>query len=452
MDSPSTAAVLLLDLPPSALGGIDLLSFTTTPRFQGIKNLPSGFHFVFTSSTSSLSVRHGAWIEVNSTGISTGPPDLFVKKWDVISEELVPETDAARILHWRANLGSIWREGLTPYRQSASKDEAGVEEKDDWRQLTDCITASMLSRILSTDPNQWALTSASSAKRDMDDIPGLSAEESRILPEKELQFLPVDLRRTWREGATGRERTEAAQDRSWALSEIMSQYCSGNALEVLGELQFCFLMILTLNNYSALEQWRRILSLVFTCKAAVNTNPDFFVRLIATLKLQLQHSFDADGGGLFDMSDDGAGFLKSLLIRFKRTLEQLPGSKKQDVMDELEDLQDYLQETHGWQMEGQFARSGLVQLEDGEEVEMDVNPNDEDDEEGEYAPQIVDLSPEQMKLLGIDQVVVNGNATPNLRERIRKDQVEAEESGIVHDEEGGLYEDDGDIDEMDARY
>lgn len=388
---------------------------------------------------------------MKSTGLHSDPPDLFVKKWDSASEELIAETEKAQLLHWRANLGSIWREGLTPYRQSASNDAAEVEEKDDWRQLTDCISTTVFSRILGADPNYWALTSASSAKRDMDDIPGLSAEESRIQPERELQFLPVDLRQTWPEGATGRERTEAAQDRSWALSEIVNLYCSGDELEVLGELEFCFLMVLTLNNYSCLEQWRRVLSLAFTCKAAVSTNPEFFVRLIATLKLQLQHSFDADGGGLFDMSDDGASFLKSLLIRFKRTLEQLPGIKKQDVMDELEDLQDYLQENHGWQMEGQFARSGMVQLEDGEEVEMDVNVYDEDDEEGEYAPQVVDLSPEQMKLLGIEQTIINGNATPNLRERIKKDQAEAEERDEI-DEEEGLYEDDGDIDEMDARY
>ncbi|GAB7350577.1 hypothetical protein MBLNU459_g1153t1 [Dothideomycetes sp. NU459] len=477
MESASTAAVLLLNLPPSALGGIDLLSFTTTPRFQGIKNLPSGFHFVFAGSTSSLSIRHGAWIQVSPT---FGPnkaasPDLFIQKWDPAAEELVPETDAARILHWRANLGSIWREGLTPYRQSAvsqnDADDAAarggggggggggvVEDKDDWRQLTDCISPPVLSRILDADPRAWTLTSASSAKQDMDDIPGLSAAESRARAEKELHFLPVDLRRTWREGATGRERTDAAQDRSWALGELVARHCAGDRAQLLGELQFCFLMVLTLNNYSCLEQWRRLLALALTCRAAVGADPPFFVRLLATLKMQLQHSFDADGGGLFDMSDDGAGFLRDLLGRFRRALDRLPGHAKQDVMDELDDLLDYLHDSHGWGQldDGRVARSGIVQLEDGEEVEMDVAAyDDEDGEEGEYAPQVVDLSPEQMRLLGIEHGgldgVGTGNATPTLRERIRKDQAEADERGESDDDEG-LYEDDAEVDEMDARY
>jgi A1 cistron-splicing factor AAR2 len=47
METADSAALLLLDLPQGALAGIDILSFTTTPRFQGVKNIPDGFHFAF---------------------------------------------------------------------------------------------------------------------------------------------------------------------------------------------------------------------------------------------------------------------------------------------------------------------------------------------------------------------------------------------------------------------
>ena len=73
-------------------------------------------------------------------------------------------------------------------------------------------------------------------------------------------------------------------------------------MDVLGELQFCFLMILTLNNYSCLEQWKRILELVFTSIEAIKRWPDFFVRFLSTLRLQLQHCQDVEGG-LIDLSD-----------------------------------------------------------------------------------------------------------------------------------------------------
>lgn len=312
----------------------------------------------------------------------------------------------------------------------------------------------MLSRILGPDANHWTLTSASSARVDVDEIPGISATEGRTADERELQFLPIDLRQTWREGATGRERTHAAQDRSWYVADLVSKHCDngGQWEEVLGELEFCFLMVLTLNNYSCLEQWRRILALVLTCKTAVAERADFFVRFIATLRLQLRHCDDVDGGGLFDLSDEGATFLKPLIVKFKRTLEELPGIGKQDVMDEFEDFEDYLRETHGWQFQphGQFTRSGMVTLEDGEEIDIEDTTHDEDDEWGEYAPQIVDLSPEQLKQLGFGTGATSYPVRlgKSLQQTIRDDDAEDEgEESDVYDEEEGL-----DLEEMDARY
>ncbi|KAI4718004.1 hypothetical protein E4T48_05762 [Aureobasidium sp. EXF-10727] len=459
-----TPTILLLNLPPSALGGMDLLSFTTTPKFQGIKNIPPGLHFVFVGSNSTLSVRHGVWIKVNAP--SSGPPDFFIRKWDTSSEELLPETDVTTLLQQRANLGRVWRDNLTPYRQSASQDSVASEESNRWVQLTDCISVSLLQRVLDTDGETWTLTSSSSAKQDFDDIPGLSASDLAG-NERELCLLPIDLKQTWREGATGRERTEAAQDRSWLLSDLSTRFCNNDTTQILAELQFCFAMVLTLNNYSCLEQWRRILSLVLTCVSAVTNHPSFFVRALATLKLQLQHGQDVETG-LFDLSDDGATFLKSLLLRFKKAVDDLPGNAHADVVDELDDLLSYTQESLGWQLhQGSFARTGMLSLEDGEEVEMDNTTFDEDDEAGEYAPTVVELSAEQMKLLGIDesvQQVMSGNKTPNLRDRLHRDEVDAGRDGyqyeVQSDEESEkevpTFDDDEeeelDLEDMDARY
>ncbi|KAL2355222.1 A1 cistron-splicing factor [Cryomyces antarcticus] len=398
MTEKTTATVLLLNLPPSTLCGIDLLSFTTSPRFHGIKNLSPGWHFVFTGLTSSLSLRHGAWFYVHGT--PDGPPELFIKKWDPAREELVDETDEAAQLRWRANLGSIWSQGLSPYRQSATSTGEADEETDDWRQLTSHITPTLLTRITGDTPNHWALTSASAAARDIELIPGLSASESGGAVDKELHFLPVDLKQTWRAGATGRERTDAAQDRSWALSELVRVHCSaGGEEEVLGELQFTFLVVLTLNNYSCLEQWKRLLSLLLTCRSAVVSTPQLFVRAIVVLRLQLKHSADIEGG-LFDLSEDGAALLKSLLRRFRAGLEGVSGDGKGEVLDELDALEAWLRAEQGWEIGGEFVRRGMLELEDGERVEMEVGGFEAEDESGEYAPAVVELTSEQARALG----------------------------------------------------
>lgn len=460
------ASILLLSLPPSCFAGIDLLSFTTSPRFRGIRNLPPGPHFVFTSTTNDVSIRHGVWFRVQEAR-PDDPPELFIKKWDASREVLVEETDQAEVLRWRANLGSIWREGLTPYRQSGgfgngkggNDDDDAVEEKQDWASLTTYITDALLSRITGGTRNHWALTSTSSASRDLDDIPGLS--KSEIPQERELQFLPIDLKQTWRQGATGRERTDAARDRSWALDNLIARYCVGEGKngeeDVLGEVQFCFLMVLTLNNYSCLEQWKRLLSLLLTCQRAVLQRSKLYLRLLPLIKLQLQHCKDAEDG-LFDLSDEGGSLLRQLLGRFRQSLELQAGSvEKVDILEELEELEGFLREEHGWQMgDVVVVRRGLLQLEDGEQVEIELGGYEEEDESGEYAPTVVELTDNQIKALGADGEESGGGRTADGRDIPSAHTMLDEDSkGAVSqtvDDENDEEEEDAHLEELDVRY
>ncbi|KZF22751.1 AAR2-domain-containing protein [Xylona heveae TC161] len=395
------AVLLMLDVPPSALCGIDLLSFTTSPRFHGIKHLPPGLHFVFTAINNSSSVRHGVWLRVERP--SSQPAEVLIKKWDAEKEELVDEKDEAEQLRWRANLGAIWREGLSPYRQTVGQrdDDEPVEETNDWQALTDCITPTLLTRITRGDWSHWALSSASSAKEDLEEIAGLPSNAAGEEPGHELHFLPVDLRRTWREGAIGRERTEGAQDRSWALGFIIDRHCSFRLEnEIIGELQMTFLMVLTLGNYSCLEQWRRIVSLLFTSRSATKTRPDLFVRFLKALKVQLQHCDDVDGG-LFDLTDEGGVMLKRLIRSFRRWVEEYDEDDVGTVLDALSELEEFLKSEYGWDLTGSYLRRGMLELEDGEQVEVEIDEYDYDDETGEYAPVVVDL-PEDYASLRID--------------------------------------------------
>lgn len=460
------SAILLLDLPQGALAGIDLLSFTTTVRFQGVKTLPAGLHCAFVGSSTAFSERHAVWFEIKQGPTGAGPP-LFVSRWDPSTEALVPVTDQAEVLRWRANLGSIWREGLTPYRQTAAtkvgeSDEA-PEELVDWSKLTSDITPQLLSRITGGDQDRWTLSSASSAKRDLEEIPGLSPEDIKGLQaDKDLNFLPIDLKRTWREGATGRERTEAAQDRSWALNALVAHHCiDGNGMDIVGELQFCFLMVLTINNFSCLEQWKRILTLLFTCRASVATRSALFTRAIKALTLQLQHCRLADSG-LIDLADVGGSLLKQLLTRFRKGLQGLAGPGVEEIVDELDDLEDYLRTEHGWQFGGTFARTGVLDLEDGEQVAMDTTAFDEDDETGEYAPQIVDLTPEQARMLGVHVGESGswhaGTSTTALREAVADPDEDGDGRGgtgarVAEQEPASQSEEEADdLEDMDARY
>lgn len=406
MDSiANQAAVLLLDLPLKSLAGIDLLSFTITPRFKGVRNLPPGWHFIFCSSNDSFSVRYGAWFQVKLN--SPNEVELHVKRWDVENEQLVQETNQTELMKLRVNLGSIWKENLTPYRQTSSQDapspsDIAEEQSADWQHLTDCISPSLLSRILGETPEHWTISSASSARADADDIPNLSTpgtEGSEVQHEKELQFLPIDLKRTWPANARGRERTEAARDHSWYLNSLIERHCmKRDDKEIIGELQFCFLMVLCLNNFSCLEQWKRILSLLFTSFKAVAERPELFVKAIGMVGLHVKHVNYAEGE-LFDLEDEGGRLLKGLFRKFKLGLKEVEGLEKQDVLEELEELEAFLRSELGWELDEVVLRHGFVQLEDGEMVRADFSDGDEDEEAGEYAPTVVELTDDQLRSL-----------------------------------------------------
>ena len=483
-DTVDSPAVLLFHLPSQSLCGIDLLSFTTTPQFSGLKHLPPGWHFVFCSPTHSLSVRHGTWFRVSNpfedglieaaigsaaTGGGGWRPDIFVLNWDFEKEELIPEVDETAVLRARGNLGSLWKKSLAPYRQSSSASRASeqvggadTEEEDNhWEQLIDCIDSDLLDRITSQKHRKrkrgqghqyFSLSSISSSEQDVDELSGIEvkarSDENQLpgdVPDShELNFFKIDLKRTWRPGAIGRERTDAAQDRTWSLNNIIHSQCPANDLAIVGEIQFTFIMVLTLNNWSCFEQWRRLVSLCLTCTNAIRERARLFIKLFRTLRLQIERCGNEDGG-MFDLQGDTGTLLHDLLLKFRKNVESLEGTvEKQDVIDEVDEVEQLLSSSHGFDFHTNILRRGMVNLEDGERVELDMNDADEAAEEGDYAPQIVSLTEEQFAKLGGEGAVMNQNEINDL---LRKSKLQNDMAHTIEASEG----DDDTDDEIDER-
>ena len=457
-----TPTILIPALPPKTFIGINLVTFTSTANFHGIRDLPPGWHFLYSGSTETLSLRSGGWFSVGGGGAAAGAgagaggklaltraesapaPEVFIWKWDSDTETLVPlkgDNDAERqeVLRHKANLGVVWQAGglfrfrsrVTPQTQphTQTQNEQGQEEKEEeeeredegrrnWTDLTCYLSPSLLSRItgepeVDADARpRWMVTSASTAQEDSDDIPGLASSNptpgtetrpcaSTVAKEdRDFTFLPVELKRTWREGATGRERTEAAQDRSWALGDLIKRYSNTDMnekegeLQVLGELQFTFLMALTLLNFSCLQQWKRLLQLILTCRSAIAEREGFMRDVIRLLLLQLQRCDDLEGGLFAIDADEGGESLQGWLVKFAKAVDEIvlagtgAGSA---VKTELDKLGAWVKDEYEWELHPEgIVRRGMLRLEDGEEVEMDV-PDDEDEETGEYAATVVDL-------------------------------------------------------------
>lgn len=318
------------------------------------------------------------------------------------------------------------REALMVYQQ-------GGNDNGEWSRLTSHITPLLISKLFG-NLEDWTITTCSCSAQDRDDIPGLTASEAREGQERELNMLGIDLKRTWREGAVGRERTEGALDRSWALEDLVSRLddCATTTTTsegrheeeskgvtrekewgslVLGQMEISFLMTLTLSNYSCLEEWKRILSIVLTCSRLLRSRPKFFTTFLRLLLSQLHTADNNVEGGLFSLGGEGEGeYLKGLIKTFRRTVSSLvedmvdeaPNKQSVDNQDEdeeregegmneieaaMKDLESWVRDRYGWEFGGWFVRRGGLALEDGEVVEMevDVDELDELDDAGFFA-------------------------------------------------------------------
>ncbi|KAI4166980.1 MAG: hypothetical protein LQ348_007743, partial [Seirophora lacunosa] len=257
----------------------------------------------------------------------------------------------------------VYEKHLTPYRQSANTD-GEPQSEDTWEHLTAHVTPALLTRF--TQNPEWAISSASSGLQDRDEIPGLSAKE-----------------------------VGDARDRSWVVGDVVARHTGGSAAGagdegpwesvILGQMEVCFLMVLTLANYSCLEEWKRVLAVVLTCEKAVWEKPRFFADFLRLLRRQLERGDDVEGG-LFDMSDDGGAFLKELLKRFNRTLGQRRANAEgidDDTTEEFQEVAKWVKEQYGWELGDEFVRRGMLELEDGEMVEMETGEMAGEDESGE---------------------------------------------------------------------
>jgi A1 cistron-splicing factor AAR2 len=405
-----TSTTFLLGLPPKTFVGLDLLSFNSSPNFRGIAKLPPGTHFLYTGSDTALSLRHGTWFEIQD---DDDDDSHKIFQWNANTENLEYLNDdgdaTSDVFSNDARKGLIDYEALQTAAsnlvqqqseeqqttEDQSQEDDGPGEMTDWPNLSSHVTSSTLTRILG---KQWHVSSASSDPDSTEKIPGLShLEASEALDQLPLNLCPINLKKTWEDGNMGRTRTDRARDRSWYLGHLTASIGvfqdkneSFGAKEMLGEIEFCFLMVLTLANYSCLEQWKRLWTVIFTCQQVIDELERFFVDAVKVLHLQIKHVEDVEGG-LFDLRDEHASsWLRSLWAQFRAEVDRRDEGQVRALKAEVNVLQKLFEDKYGWQSEKDMLRRGMLELEDGEQVEVTLNGVDEDEETGEYAPVIVE--------------------------------------------------------------
>jgi A1 cistron-splicing factor AAR2 len=401
--------LILDDLPSSFTVGCDTISFSTTQQFLGFRDIPPGAHLIWVAPSEATSSRSAYWIFTPAKDDSR-PGKVYVKQWDKFNEVLNDPASLAEERFQKERLDQIFP-NLAPYQFRASTSAIAPPGRSGqadplpsflnnttiWHQLTFAIQPHLLNRITGGDKGTWAVNTS-------DRIAGETSipEEAYLYPTSAAQFkftFPMD-QRLFNPTAEGSERTQQALDpTSWILAEIKGATKDNEADDIIvGELQFAFLTGMHMGNYSCLEQWwHYVTGIIFRSYRLAIDRPQLTHHLIQTFHAQLVYNDRYLEGDIMETMPGNAKKLQRALTVYKSRLNELLLSLGERCTEEQNAVgQAFLAlETWlwrlGWDLRGEYVRSGTVMLEDGEVVEAELSDFESEDERGEFAAVVVDM-------------------------------------------------------------
>ncbi|KAI1432740.1 A1 cistron-splicing factor [Xylaria sp. CBS 124048] len=424
---------ILDDLPPNCTVGCDTASLNSARPFPGFRDIPAGAHLIWVTPSESASARSGYWIYTPEKQ----PRHVYVKQWDKFTEVLgdpagqpdddderepsrsllLAKTEQRSFGHlFPYNLGSTAgsSSSSSQQRQQQQQQQQRLSEEEDgdtsgllgnqniWYQLTLAISPKLLSRITGSqakaDPFAWHVTTTDGLAGES----GLAAEEANLYASESSQQLRFTFpmgARLINPDATGAERTTQALDPTrWILDKLETRSGEYELTDLVGEFQFAFLVGMHLGNLSCLEQWFFLATrLVFRSFHLAVDRPQLARNLVQTFHAQLLYNERYLQENVLELMPDHARRLRLTLTTYKARLDEKISElgdrctpDQQSVGIAFSSLESWLGRL-GWDLKGDYVRSGNVMLEDGEMVEAEMSDFEDEDERGEFAPVIVEM-------------------------------------------------------------
>lgn len=398
-------------VPEGAIIGYDthVLTVSMRDQFEGIKGIPPGVHLVWGGSAVT-SLRNGFWF-MSPKRASDEYGEIHVRRWDNQNEVLQEEISMAEVRIQKSELPELLPKmqsyaasNKAPLTQVNTTDSNNptIAAKDPaiWLQLTSCMKGPMLNKVTGQKWNHWQVSSFhdySSRSRNAN-----SNREADITidnyKDEVLNFIFPKDTRTFSETSQGRARTEQALDSTSHIEDIINENCTyQDSDEIIGELQFCYLTGMLLGNLACMEHWAHVVKTVFHAHTLAVEMPVFFTKFIQAVHTQFRYDNDYIDGSILDHDTNLVHDLTMILITFKSRLnERLIARGSTLTRDQtalataFEEFEEWLWKW-GWDLRGNYVRSGKIQLEDGEWVDAEMQDFEAEDERGEWAPVVVDL-------------------------------------------------------------
>lgn len=282
--------LLLLDVPPFTLFGIDTQMFSVGPNFKGIKMIQPGPHFIYYSPSNKegnvFSPTVGFFLYIQ-------PAEVVVRKWHQQEEQLAKLSEDEEHTYSEAVKRFEFDQQLGPY---------ALDHHEEWKQLSSYITKSVIERI---EPIGGDITIA--YESEIFDKAPKTAMERRLMEQlRNSKFSKNAAKESHKQGCYyttiphtvksrdifGEELTALNLDKTNLLESILMKDYGGAEELLLGELQFAFIAFMMGQSLEAFLQWKALVSLLFSCtKAPLQTRTQLFLKFLRVIYFQLKHGF-----------------------------------------------------------------------------------------------------------------------------------------------------------------
>ena len=242
--------LLLLGAPEGLSITVDFNSWTTGPLFKGIKDIPTGMHFI-TSNLDQLFGRSGFFIDGNNP--------LNIWQWDNASNRFIQVSDQDQLNRIKLGIKEI-ELGLGPYPNNLEQS---------WAMHSSYLSLQLLKKIC---PANLVDTVTSSSQLSEVADPRLESDSHTI------HFTPIDLKHSFPAGTMGALRSKYSMDKSWLLSRLISE---SSAEELLGEVQISFIMFILGQFYDGFDQWKLLIHLICNSEQRLEEDPDFYIQFLS---------------------------------------------------------------------------------------------------------------------------------------------------------------------------
>jgi len=270
--------IIIRNLPSGTEFGIDYSSWYVGPRFCGLCMIPSGVHFVFTSSVSKEeqhAPRNGQFLVLSE---EDGEPDEFYQAvWDEANEELMTFKRS------KSNISENEAKYLSPYPCD--------EKYETWKKLTSFITKETVKRVTPLcqriSPSTQVDCTAELEKKERKRL-GIQDNNDDILNYVKIRFANIPEQK-FPDGAKPHEITKCSMDYSFALESMLQKLDGSDAeKELLAEIQFAFVCFMLGQVFDAFEHWKTLIRLICKCDDALNRRPTFFINFLEMIEIQIR--------------------------------------------------------------------------------------------------------------------------------------------------------------------